>query len=301
MSTPVWKKRFILIFGLLENLVFSGTILGWSAMNYILKSEGVYQYVCDEVKPQFQYKNLNFLNVSEDTDRRIKLKRNSGEQNDDQFLQKLKTLNQEFVDLLVKESVNNGKNMSLLEQLEAYQIETSFSLIYKHDGCAAQDKILNLIFTIGIFCMGLSSFVWGFLLDKWGLRIVRLVIGGFITGGSIFLCLTNSERPYLLFPAVTLLCLGGVPLRIANMQFANLYPKKRSTIISLYSGAFCASAVVFVALKYLYDMGLTYYSVTLLLVISSLSMFPFTLITLPADCIRDELDSCDSNDNESEW
>ena len=74
------------------------------------------------------------------------------------------------------------------------------------------------------------------------------------------------------------------------MQFANLYPSKRSTIICLYSGAFCASAVIFVVLKYLYDFGLSYFVVTLILTLTSLLMFPFTLLILPSDRIREESD-----------
>ncbi|UYV66189.1 hypothetical protein LAZ67_4000658 [Cordylochernes scorpioides] len=42
--------------------------------------------------------------------------------------------------------------------------------------CTEQDKMLNLAYTIGSFCMGSTACLWGFLLDKWGLRNVRLVI-----------------------------------------------------------------------------------------------------------------------------
>ena len=80
------------------------------------------------------------------------------------------------------------------------------------------------------------------------------------------------------------------------MQFANLYPSKRSTIISLYSGAFCASAVVFVTLKYLFDAGLSYFVVTVILAATSLLMFPFTLFILPSDRIREDSEEKNSNE-----
>jgi hypothetical protein len=75
---------------------------------------------------------------------------------------------------------------------------------------------------------------------------------------------------------------------IANMQFANLYPSKRSTVITFYSGAFSASAVVFVVLKYLFEFGVSYFMVTLFLALASLLMFPFTFFILPSDRIREE-------------
>lgn len=88
--------------------------------------------------------------------------------------------------------------------------------------------------------------------------------------------------------------LAGVPLRIANMQLANYYPKRRSTIITFYSGAFSASAVIFVLLKALYDWGvLGFFGISMLLVIFSLIMFPFTFLALPKHKVVDE--ETDSN------
>lgn len=46
--TPRWKKILMLSAGLLENFIFSGAILGWSSLNYILKEEGVYRHLCEK-------------------------------------------------------------------------------------------------------------------------------------------------------------------------------------------------------------------------------------------------------------
>src|SRR5688572_7116805 len=42
-----WKRWAILFIGLIENLVFSGSILGWSALNYMLKQEGIFHSLCE--------------------------------------------------------------------------------------------------------------------------------------------------------------------------------------------------------------------------------------------------------------
>ncbi|XP_055940776.1 equilibrative nucleobase transporter 1-like [Argiope bruennichi] len=149
--------------------------------------------------------------------------------------------------------------------------------------CESQDSILNLAYTIGSFCMGSTSFVWGFLLDKWGLRNVRLIINGLITSGCILLSLTIKETSFLLFPSLILMCVAGVPLRLANMQIADLFPEQRSTVITLYSGAFSASASVFVFIKYGFDAGLPWEWACFLLVVLSALMLPVTLFVLPAD------------------
>jgi hypothetical protein len=41
-----WKKNLILVFGYLENLIFSSTIFGWPALASMLRSEYVYYQVC---------------------------------------------------------------------------------------------------------------------------------------------------------------------------------------------------------------------------------------------------------------
>lgn len=95
-------------------------------------------------------------------------------------------------------------------------------------------------------------------------------------------------QDWLLFPAILIMSLGGVPIRIANMQFSNLYPTKRSTIISIYSGAFSASSIIYVILQFIYDRAqLSFFVVNLLLVFASLLMIPFTLFVLPPDRITE--------------
>lgn len=43
---PEWKKILILVVGLLEILIFSGTILGWTSLKLMLKREGIFEYKC---------------------------------------------------------------------------------------------------------------------------------------------------------------------------------------------------------------------------------------------------------------
>lgn len=49
MNTPKWKRYLILFVGLLENLIFTGSILGWSSLNFMLKEEGVFSHLCAQI------------------------------------------------------------------------------------------------------------------------------------------------------------------------------------------------------------------------------------------------------------
>ena len=83
--------------------------------------------------------------------------------------------------------------------------------------------------------------------------------------------------------------LAGVPLRIANMQIADYFPAKRSTVITFFSGAFSASPIVLVVLKYTYDSGVSFPTVISFLVMLSLFMAAFTFILLPKISVKNDL------------
>lgn len=103
----------------------------------------------------------------------------------------------------------------------------------------------------------------------------------------IFLIFLLLENSFLILPAVIILGLIGVPLRIANMQIADYYPRKRSTVITVFSGAFSASPVVFVLCKYAYDhLQLSYQTVMSAPLLLSFLMLPTTFYYLPKQSVR---------------
>ena len=57
------------------------------------------------------------------------------------------------------------------------------------------------------------------------------------------------DQPELLYPASILIAYGGYAVLLTNMQLGNLLPRFRSTIISLYCGAYDSSAFVLVFVK----------------------------------------------------
>ncbi|KPM02211.1 Major Facilitator-like protein 2 [Sarcoptes scabiei] len=376
------SKRFLIVLvGLIEILIFSGTILGWTSLRLMLKNEGIYEYLCqtnpssNSTKIQ-ESRGTNSRNttlstlvfsskkptpitttttttpspmiLSEDselivmtTESSIPLSPTKRTITDGKnFLVKINftliddptqsngrisdaktnpivpvaktsrsmvipfetrgSFNQSFIYHLLNDSslilrsnqndqikidlVKDPSTPTLFEEYVNLFVKENLlqsSAIETNQGCKEQELQLNLAFSIGSFCMGAAAFIWGFLLEKWGLRFVRLMI-----------------KDWILFPALLIMSLSGVPIRIANMQISNLYPQRRSTIISVYSGAFSASSIIYVALQFLYSQyGFSFFAVNFILVILSLLTIPFTLFVLPKDRVRDgQITSAVEND-----
>ncbi|XP_060133410.1 equilibrative nucleobase transporter 1 isoform X6 [Zootoca vivipara] len=77
------------------------------------------------------------------------------------------------------------------------------------------------------------------------------------TTGTLLIAFSSAATALMLFPAVTFLSVGGILFILTNMQIGNLFGKHRSTIITLYNGAFDSSSAVFLVIKLLYEQGLS--------------------------------------------
>ncbi|XP_074598965.1 equilibrative nucleobase transporter 1-like [Brevipalpus obovatus] len=319
METPVWKKRFILIFCLFENLIFSGNIYGWSALNFVLKEERIFSSYCDGGDKQIgssmgNSSNESYIEYNFEPDQNPFSFATYEEKHPKNLTLPPSNGGEEYFplwdssehDFIAPEHVNIRPSFGLLggDQPASNLLRNSSQnsshtkALFKEGNipiCHLQDRLLNLAYTIGTFFNGFTAFIWGFMLDYWGLRTVRLVINFFLTSGSLMLCFTTRDTSMLLFPAIGFLALAGIPLRIADMEIAAYFPKHRSFVITLYSGAFSASAVTFVIMKLLWSYGLPFPLVSSLLVIASLIMLPVTFFMLPKDYIEESETAQDDN------
>ncbi|XP_015267572.1 PREDICTED: solute carrier family 43 member 3 [Gekko japonicus] len=124
------------------------------------------------------------------------------------------------------------------------------------DDCRAQDEQFSLIFTIGSFMNNFMTFPTGYIFDRFGTTVARLIAISFYTTGTLLIAFSSEATALILFPALSLLSVGGILLILTNMQVGNLFGKHRSTIITLYNGAFDSSSAVFLIIKLLYERGL---------------------------------------------
>uniref|UniRef100_A0A1A7YD49 Solute carrier family 43, member 3b n=1 Tax=Iconisemion striatum TaxID=60296 RepID=A0A1A7YD49_9TELE len=123
--------------------------------------------------------------------------------------------------------------------------------------CSLQDEKFSLIFTIASFMNNFLTLPNGFIFDRFGTTVTRLYGTFLYTIGTLLVAFSSPALASLLFPALSLLAVGGILFLMTNMQVGNLFGSHRSTIITLYNGAFDSSSALFLVIKLLHESGIT--------------------------------------------
>ncbi|XP_020501460.1 solute carrier family 43 member 3b [Labrus bergylta] len=123
--------------------------------------------------------------------------------------------------------------------------------------CSGQDEQFSLVFTIASFMNNFLTLPNGFLFDRFGTTVARIFGILLYTMGSLMVAFSSSVLSNLLFPALSLLAVGGMLFLVTNMQVGNLFGSHRSTIITLYNGAFDSSSAIFLVIKLLHEAGVS--------------------------------------------
>ncbi|XP_054131535.1 equilibrative nucleobase transporter 1 isoform X3 [Melozone crissalis] len=147
--------------------------------------------------------------------------------------------------------------------------------------CSGQDEQFSLVFTIGSFMNNFMTFPMGVVFDRFGTTAARLIAISLYTGGTLLVAFSTPELAVLLFPAMSMLSVGGILLILTNMQVGNLFGNYRSIIITLYNGAFDSSSAIFLIVKLLYEQGLSLRAMFLFLAACSAWHLLRTLFLMP--------------------
>ncbi|XP_056593186.1 solute carrier family 43 member 3a [Triplophysa dalaica] len=123
--------------------------------------------------------------------------------------------------------------------------------------CSLQDENFSLVFTVASFMNNFLTLPNGFFYDHFGTMATRLLAIILYTTGTLLVALSNEALSLLLFPALSFIAAGGVLFLMTNMQVGNLFDTRRSTIITIYNGAFDSSSVIFLIIKVLYERGVS--------------------------------------------
>lgn len=147
--------------------------------------------------------------------------------------------------------------------------------------CHRQDEQFSLVFTIASFMNNFLTLPTGFLFDRFGTTVAR-IYGIFIyTLGTLLVALSSSVHSNMLFPAMCFLAVGGILFLMTNMQVGNLFGARRSTVITLYNGAFDSSSALFLIIKLLHEAGVSLHSSFLFLTACSVIHLLRTFFLLP--------------------
>lgn len=123
--------------------------------------------------------------------------------------------------------------------------------------CRGQDEQFSLVFTIASFMNNFLTLPNGFLFDRFGTTVARLFGISLYTLGTLLVAFSSAVLSNLLFPAMAFLSVGGILLLMTNMQVGNLFGARRSTVITLYNGAFDSSSALFLIIKLLHEAGVS--------------------------------------------
>ncbi|XP_022102165.1 large neutral amino acids transporter small subunit 4-like [Acanthaster planci] len=173
---------------------------------------------------------------------------------------------------------------------DAFENDNSTSNVTFINGyprCDRQDEKLNLAFTVGSFLLSGLTFPIGLAMDKFGSRKLRIL------GASMFIvsCLlfgwATVETSWFLFPAVALNGVGGIMTTFTSFQVANLFPSKRSTIVSFSIGSYASAAILFLILKMFYDFGIPRQYIFTGVAIATLFVIINCIINVPEEAVPD--------------
>ncbi|KAM0350600.1 hypothetical protein ACHAPU_003085 [Fusarium lateritium] len=120
--------------------------------------------------------------------------------------------------------------------------------------CAEQDMRLNLLFISASISANVSSLLAGSALDRFGRRTCWLISSLLLAIGSLLMGLSFSIPGFHGFLiGNVLLAFGGTFLFVSSFELANAFPKYSGLVVALVTGAFDASAAVFLFYRMAYD------------------------------------------------
>lgn len=225
--------------GILESMLFAGTVFGWPQLVHVLKVEGLYSDLCDGGSSSSSPSNPSL----------------HGHSSPSSAYNASSPLN---ITALI--GPDSPPPIPIFNNTRCYSLNNSYDISKSQnvgvEQCGPQDERFALIYTITVGCYSLTGILIGYLLHHAGLRVTRISGGTMMTLSFLFLGITTKESPNWLFPTMILMALGGNQLRMAVLQLGDLFPRQRSTAITLLSGMYAASAALFLVLQYTAAAGI---------------------------------------------
>jgi MFS family permease len=124
--------------------------------------------------------------------------------------------------------------------------------------CPEQDMRLNLMFILASITLNMSNMLGGWVLDKYGRRMCYILAAVilFLGSGCMALAFQLGEAlghfdGYIV--GNLLLGLGGTFLFVSSYQLSNAFPRHSGLIVALVTGAFDASAAVYLFYHLAYE------------------------------------------------
>ncbi|KAH6644614.1 major facilitator superfamily domain-containing protein [Boeremia exigua] len=120
--------------------------------------------------------------------------------------------------------------------------------------CYEQGLRLNLSFSLASTTANVSALLVGTMLDRYGPKVCYLIGSACLAAGSIIMSIAFQTAAYDGYTIGNFfLALGGTFVFLPSFQIANAFPKYGGTIVALVTGAFDASAAVYLFYRLAYE------------------------------------------------
>ena len=110
--------------------------------------------------------------------------------------------------------------------------------------CNERDIIFSTAGTIGGFSMNCMALLFGYILDKKGLLISRVLMTITVTSGLLCLMFTPQVN-WLMFPGIFLNSAGGYGFVLTNGTMATLFPNFAAIVLVIVQSIFQMSSSFF--------------------------------------------------------
>ncbi|XP_075238752.1 equilibrative nucleobase transporter 1-like isoform X2 [Convolutriloba macropyga] len=199
------------------------------------------------------------------------------------------TKSQVQVSELISGAANNETKNSSLEQVSAPECgeeNNEDSSKGGGGGISDSDAMFNLVFTLASSAVNYSSLFTGFLLDKFGTMVSKILASLLFSSGLFILAFATPDSSWLLFLSFSfLLPVGGYWHFISNFQIGNLFGKWQGTVVTIFSGSFDSSSFVFLLFAELYGFGFSLRTIFLVYGCASMYLLINTMLFLPRSYI----------------
>ncbi|XP_064115992.1 equilibrative nucleobase transporter 1-like [Macrobrachium nipponense] len=147
-------------------------------------------------------------------------------------------------------------------------------------GCRAQDEKFTLIGTVAMVLYSTPGILVGYGLHHLGQAFTRITSSVLISLGFALLSLTSEATPDYLWGASIFVSVGGNMIRMSCLEFGNLFPERRNTVMGIVSGIYTLSAAVFMLMQSAFEAGYRWEMICQLMAVGS-SLIVVTTLFIP--------------------
>jgi len=145
---------------------------------------------------------------------------------------------------------------SLLQIMEEEKILSDLCTPGEPTPCRQQNLRYQLIFTVGSFLNNCQAILSGLFMDKYGPLKTNLLASSLFLTGCLLFSISSIAEVDSLFWGFALISFAGPAVQLSLLHLSYLFERK-SVLMTLFTGMFCASSVIFRIFLALHSQKLT--------------------------------------------